>query len=398
MLYRPEKFEEIRGHSKLVPFIRERIQNNTFPDFIILEGEEGLGKTTLAKLIALALNCTDPFKPCYECKNCKEITQKVIRENKDTNSVKTFKMSVEGGQTAAKEVIQEFNTSFLKEGQRKVIIMDEGHGMDKSAQDTLLVDTEYIPKDVFLILCTSEVLNLKKQLVSRAIPFHLNRLSPKELVSLLKVESSRRNLRVQDADAAFSLITSWSENKPRKALKVLEAMGQDSNISMDNIKDFIDFLDISKVIPILSSLSDDGSVIIGINSILELSVDQTTHISLIEILTEAVKFSQNQKSFKLSNEDNRLLKEAVRTVPTNRLVRFLYEVANMRDTFSRQGLLASYLKCHPSIESITKANPEILRDEMATKSMFSPTNDIPVDNKSLAPSLEALLSKGKVVE
>jgi DNA polymerase III gamma/tau subunit len=396
-LYRPEKFEDIRGHQRLVQFIRERIQQNTFPQFVLFNSEEGLGKTTLMKLIAMALNCTDHFKPCYECNNCKEITQKVIRENKDTQSVKTFRMSVEGGDNAAKEVIASFN-SIIRPNQKRVIILDEGHGMSKSAQDTLLQDTEYIPKDTYILLATSEILGLKKQLVSRAVQFNLNRLPPKDLISLLKIEASRRRLTIQGADSAFELIVSWSENKARKALKVLEAMGEDANISLDTVKDFIDFLDVGKVIPIISSLANNGSIIVGINAITEMTTDQTTHRSLIEIVSEALKFSVGQKSFKLSNEDNKLLREAVEGVPTQRLAQFLYEIAAMRDSFSRQGLLASYLKCHPMVNALSKPNPEVLRDEMQTKFATQPEETLTRENKSLAPSLGDLLSRGVVLD
>jgi DNA polymerase III delta prime subunit len=390
MLDRPEDYSEIKGHEKILRFVIERIQQNTYPDCSMLIGEEGIGKTTIAKVTSKALNCQSNYKPCNNCDSCKEITENVIRKNTDTNSVVTVKMTVKESYDKANAVLENLNKGFSKTG-RKVVIIEEAHNMTTEAQDILNPHLEYIPKNTYVIACTKDLSKFDKTFLSRFVPINLSRLSPKDMVTILKVEASKRQLNIQGGEATFGMIASWAENKPRQALKVLEAMGKNNNVTMQDIKDFISFLDLGKVIPIISSFS--GSVVIGIQSVMEMPMDVNTHSMLVDVLGEAVKFSLGQKSFKFSNEDNALLREAVSDIDSSLLIQFLYEVANMT-VFTRNGLLAAYLKVHPQRKSISKYDPDVLGHEINTKYQKEQDTSIKTSKDLRPPSLKSLIMNG----
>ena len=104
-------------------------------------------------------------------------------------------MSINGGKDTAKEV--EANLSLGLSGlDKKVIILDEAHDMSDAAQEAFLVSTEYLPKGVYLFMCTTDSLNLKATLKSRAFTLHLQHLTQAEMVSLLTSYVRDRNLRI----------------------------------------------------------------------------------------------------------------------------------------------------------------------------------------------------------
>lgn len=363
VIKRPETFAEFSGHSHLVKHLLDRIQRGTLSQYILFYGEEGLGKTTLIKLLAMALSCRRADKPCGECDMCLDIQDRVIRRNLDTENVKTFKMSVEGSKDAIKDVLASMNTSFLDKGVPKVIILEECHGMEDAAQNALLSDLEYLPKDVYVFMATTDISRLSKSLLSRFVVRTLNRLSKSELISLLNREAARRGIKVQGGNSTMELIAEWAEFKPRTALNVLEAFGNSANVTIDDVKDHIGFIDIRDVITIISSLAEEGSITVGMYHINELMMGPSTHSSMITVLTEAVKIAHGAPSTKLTNEDFSALREAVRSVDVKLLVRLLYDVCAVSN-LTKPYLLASYLRIHHQGIKVTDAPAaEVLMDE-----------------------------------
>ena len=114
---KPTSFDDIVGHKNLIEFLQDHLSKGTLPQFIIFEGDEGLGKSSFAKFLALELMGRDP-----------QVLKRVIQENKSTESVLLYNMSINGGKDTAKEV--EANLSLGLSGlDRKVIILDEAHDM-----------------------------------------------------------------------------------------------------------------------------------------------------------------------------------------------------------------------------------------------------------------------------
>ena len=388
-MHRPESFADVYGHKKVLTYIQSRISRNQFPQFSILYGEEGIGKTSLAKICAVALTCESPgVRPCGTCPSCKQNIPKVIRENKDTNQIKTFRMSVEGGKNAVLEVLANLHTSFSENG--RVLILDEAHGMSDAAQDALLNDTEYLPDNVYLILCTTAITGIKKQLLSRAVQISLSRLTNPEMHALLKDEVDRRNLTITAEEVTLRLIASWAENKPRTALKVLEAMGDTGTITYEDIKDFIGFTEVESVTPILKALG--SQIIAGISLILEFSVTATAHSNLIDIITDALKLKVGLKPTRLSSDDLKLLREAIADTPQENIVAFLYEITKIRE-FSRTSLLAAFLKSTGELNKLETNNQDIFQQENQTIRSYIP--DVPVMRKP--PTLSQLAEQGMVM-
>lgn len=390
MLERPESFNEVYGQTAVVKFLKSRIEANSLPQFIIFNGEEGLGKTTLAKICAVHLSCPEK---CGTCERCANTIDLVIRKNKDTENVKSFKMSLDGGKDTVRELLAQYNTSFISSGCR-VIIADEAQNMSKQAYDALLNDTEYPPEKVYLFLCTTDLGDIPKALRSRATILNLKRLARSEMVFLLSTYAGRHGLRIEMSDIAFDIIAAFAENKPRAALKVLEAMGENRSVSIAEIKEFIEFKEPTDLIPIIASFKD--SMIDGINAILTLDIDDKTQYYLCDFLTECLKSRQGLPA---TRYDFKLVREVIVKVDETTLLKFLYEVSNIVK-FTSSTLLAAYLRSNSSFSKLLHYNDEVLNAEQATRMQTEPVHRAVTAssnrNKAAVPTMEELLRSSTV--
>lgn len=376
---KPTCFDDIVGHKNLVEFLKDHLAKGTLPQFIILEGDEGLGKSSFAKILALEIMGRDP-----------QVLQRVINENKSTESVLLYNMSINGGKDTAKEV--EANLSLGLSGlDKKVIILDEAHDMSDAAQEAFLVSTEYLPKGVYLFMCTTDSLNLKATLKSRAFTLHLQHLTQAEMVSLLTSYVRDRNLRIQAEASTIQMIAAWADGKPRIALNLIEGFAPGSAVSTAMVKEFIDYLDVEDILPLLTSLS--GSMTQGLSVISEMKVNN----SLVPLMVEILKVKSGMASFKLSLSDTHKVRAQLNGVNVDTLTQFIYRVAAL-PKLSRAGLISAFLQSHTdsSFLSSPPSRTEVLQAEMQQK-MEAPKQELAGAARPQAPSIQDLLQRGVVL-
>lgn len=377
------RFEDMVGNTNTVQFIKDHLNRGTLPTRLIFEGEEGLGKTSLAKLIAMGVNCTGETKPCYQCPSCRAIAKTVIEDGRDTDSVKVYNMSVDSGKDAAKEVKANLSAIMSSTGKR-VVICDEAHAMSDAAQDVFLVDMEYLPKNTYLIFCTTDSKNLKKTLKSRSFTIRLKRPKKNELVSLLSEVAVRNNLTIQGGLATLSLIADWAECKPRKAINLLEGFGTDAKVSSATVKEFIDYVDVDDIIPILDALS--GSLTAGLSYAQEVSLNP----SIIDLISDVLTIKVGGACYKFSADDLRKVKGYLNNISAETLIIFLRELTRF-PTLTRSAFVSALLSAHPLGQKIDKYDPSVLQDELVQKSEV-PTSSAPKSQGiAKAPKFDQLL-------
>ena len=387
---RPLTFNDIIGHPNLNEFFLNHLSGDTLPQFLILEGEEGLGKTSFAKLLAMGICCESTHsRPCYSCPSCREISEQVIQNNRSTESVRLYNMSIDGGKDAARDVVSHL-TLGLSGLSHKVVILDEAHGMTAAAQDAFLVNTEYLPKGVHMILATTNTSNLSATLKSRALSIRLNKIKQSDIVLILRREVEKRGLTIQGGDATLNLIAQWANGKPRIALNLLGGFAPNSSVSAATIKEFIGFMDIDEVTPLLTYLG--GSMTHGIAYISEMKISD----SLIDIIIETLRIKKDQASYKLSRDDAIKLRRATASVSEESLVKFIYELSAL-PKLTTTGVIAAFIRAHDSFENLFKENTGVLNDELRQKSQQAPP-EIKQTQQRMAPTLDALLKLGSVIK
>ena len=179
--YRPKNFKELIGQDIMVETITNSIKLNKLPNAYLLTGIRGVGKTTTARLIAMALNCKKDFlkEENCNCENCNGIA------NSRHLDVIEMDAASKTGIDDVRELIDssKYNPTSAK---YKIIILDEVHMLSKQAFNGLLKTLEEPPPHLKFIFATTEVKKIPVTIISRCQRFDLHRVSVNALVKNLE--------------------------------------------------------------------------------------------------------------------------------------------------------------------------------------------------------------------
>ena len=179
--YRPKNFKELIGQDIMVETITNSIQLNKLPNAYLLTGIRGVGKTTTARLIAKALNCSKNFlkEERCDCNHCEEIS------NSKHLDVLEMDAASRTGIDDVRELIEssKYNPTSAK---YKIIILDEVHMLSKQAFNGLLKTLEEPPPHLKFIFATTEVKKIPVTIISRCQRFDLHRVPIPILLENLK--------------------------------------------------------------------------------------------------------------------------------------------------------------------------------------------------------------------
>lgn len=343
---RPYTFKDIKGHTGIVSYLQNNINEGTLPHFIIFDGPEGLGKTSMADLIALHLVYGSPDREDY-----KKAYEQIVCKNASNDYIKRYACSVEGGKQAALQIKDDMHATFLQD-RPKVIICDECHGLTEQAQDVFLAETEFIDKNVYIIMLTTEVTKLRLSLRSRAVPITLQPLKRSEMVTLLREEVKLKNLKLQHENATIEMIADWSQCKPRTALNILNAFAPNSAVPLSQIRTLIGYIDTKDAVPLLKSLS--GSLTFGLAYIEEVPLTN----QLVSIVTECINLKSGVQSYKLKMDEIAYIQKELKDVSVEQLVTFLYGIT-MHTQLTKQSLIHAYLRAHTTYKVVVGAESAV---------------------------------------
>ena len=217
--YRPRVFKDVVSQSHIIRIIENSIRNNKIHHAYILIGIRGVGKTTFARILAKALNCTGNdsntpvLEPCLQCANCIAIEesrhQDVIEIDAASNT----------GVSDIKEIIE--NAKYKPITARyKVYIIDEVHMLSNSAFSALLKTLEEPPEHVKFILATTELQKIPLTVVSRCQRFDLHRFTISRLASYLEDIAKKEEYRLDEQ--ASRLLAKAAQGSARDGLSLLD--------------------------------------------------------------------------------------------------------------------------------------------------------------------------------
>ena len=214
--YRPQVFDELIGQSIIVETIRKSISLNKIPNAFLFTGIRGVGKTTIARILAKALNCKNPKKnDCLNncCSNCSQISE--------SRHIDVLEMDA-ASKTGVDDVrdLIEFSRYGPTSSKYKIFIIDEVHMLSKQAFNALLKTLEEPPEYLKFIFATTEVNKIPVTVLSRCQRFDLLRISYDELLNFLKKVTLLEKKEL-DEDI-LKLVVKISEGSVRDSLSLLD--------------------------------------------------------------------------------------------------------------------------------------------------------------------------------
>lgn len=213
--FRPAIFAEVKGQDHIVTTLKNQLKAGRIGHAYLFTGTRGTGKTSVAKILARAVNCENPTEdgPCGECKICKAIaagaSMNVIEIDAASNN----------GVDNIREIVDEVSYS-PAEGKYKVYIIDEVHMLSIGAFNALLKTLEEPPSYVIFILATTDVHKLPITILSRCQRYDFKRISIDTIAERMRDLVGREEVQVQDK--ALRYIAKVADGSMRDALSLLD--------------------------------------------------------------------------------------------------------------------------------------------------------------------------------
>lgn len=214
---RPQTFDQVVGQHSVVKTLQNSLSRNRVAHAILFSGVRGVGKTTLARLMAKAINCqvTESNRPCDKCASCREIA----------NGSSFDLLEIDGASNRGIQEIRELKEKlrFLPTSSPyKIIIIDEVHMLTTEAFNALLKTLEEPPEHVYFMFATTEIHKIPITILSRCQQYELKRIPASELFDHFKKLTHSEQFEIEPA--ALSLIVREAGGSVRDGLSLLDQM------------------------------------------------------------------------------------------------------------------------------------------------------------------------------
>ena len=229
--YRPKAFDEILGQDNALTILKSFIQNYSLPHALIFCGSRGVGKTSMARILAKTINCDELLKS-GKCKKYDSCSCKEIDENKSIDVIEIDAAS-NNGVDQIREIIDSSNYSSIR-CKYKVFIIDEVHMLSKAAFNALLKTLEEPNKNTIFILATTEVEKIPLTVISRCQTINFKNIRKEDIAKYL--EEISKNEEISIDNESIKMIADESRGSARDALGFLELLSNSlsKNIKIDN--------------------------------------------------------------------------------------------------------------------------------------------------------------------
>lgn len=386
--YRSSTFEEVVGQEYIVKSIQNAVRENKVGHAYLFCGPRGTGKTTMARLLAKAVNCDYPEKaPCEKCPNC-------IAANNGTHpDIIEINAANETHVEDIRDLIER-STLAPMQGKHKIYIIDEVHQLSGAASSALLKTLEEPPENVIFILATTDPQKLLPTIISRCQRYDFTKVKREQIKKHLLDIAGKEKIKMEPE--AANMIAVLAEGGMRDALSIMDqcASYTSDNITLEDIDRIYGLTTVEEKIDLLKDIfaGNVTSMIRRIQSYEEQGIDLLRFTDgMIEILKDCIIYqkTKNQELMKaLSSEQSAGFANIVNTKTCMHDIELLID-AKQRFKFATSATTTFEVACL-SIMNEEEEEPakEVVISKIETKQVEDTASDEVVSEPSEPEEIE----------
>ena len=322
--WRPKNFSELTGQDHIVRALTNALEQNRLHHAYLFTGTRGVGKTTIARILAKALNCETGVTavPCGTCAACTQIDLGHFIDLIELDAASNTQVD------NMRELLE--NALYAPTGARfKIYIIDEVHMLSKSAFNAMLKTLEEPPAHVKFILATTDPQKIPVTVLSRCLQFNLKQIPPALIAQHLKTILNQEDITTDDA--ALTCIAQSAQGSMRDALSMLDQAIAFSagNVAENTVRDMLGVIDQHYLFDLLDALaSQDGTKLFAVTEEINrqgTSFDTVLHDLILRLHDIALAQTVPQAINESTSDYQRILSFAKIFTPED--IQLFYQIA-----------------------------------------------------------------------
>ena len=281
--WRPNDFSEVVGQEHVVQALSNSLDQNKIHQAFVLSGTRGVGKTTIARILAKSLNCEKSLdsKPCHKCSTCESVAEGSFMDFQEIDAASSR------GVDDTKQLLE--TVMYMPSASRyKVYLLDEVHMLSTQSFNMLLKTLEEPPEHVIFILATTLPEKIPATVLSRCLQFNLKNLTNKQLTNRLKFILNEEEISFEDS--AVEQIAMSGRGSLRDALTITDqAIAYcDGALTDQEVSDMLGTLPSDNIFNLISCIGEGDAVSLleALKKIGEQSID---YFRLMDLILENIQ-------------------------------------------------------------------------------------------------------------
>ena len=287
--WRPNDFSEVVGQEHVVQALCNSLDQNKIHQAFVLSGTRGVGKTTIARILAKSLNCEKGLdsEPCHECSTCKSVSEGSFMDFQEIDAASSR------GVDDTKQLLE--TVMHMPSSSRyKVYLLDEVHMLSTQSFNMLLKTLEEPPEHVIFILATTLPEKIPATVLSRCLQFNLKNLTNRQLIERLSFILEKENIDFEKA--AIEQLARAGRGSLRDSLTITDQAIAfcEGKLTDKEVSTMLGTLPSDNVIKLMKSIAerDSKSLLHNLNEINQMSVDYNRLMDLVLETIQILSFSK----------------------------------------------------------------------------------------------------------
>ena len=339
--YRPTNFDEVVGQTHIIQTLKNAIIQNRIAHAYLFCGPRGTGKTSIAKIFAKTLNCTNSQDaPCGVCENCK------MAANGSHPDIIEIDAASNNGVDEVRNLIDKVKYAPMQ-GKYKIYIIDEVHMMTSGAFNALLKTIEEPPAHVIFIFATTEPNKVLPTIISRCQRFDFNKVSMHDIKYRLSVVCKNEGIEIDEN--GLTLIAQLADGGMRDALSILDQCVAycSSHIDVDDIRKIYGVVTSEDICKLFYSVykKDVDSFVKDIQKYSDMGMDiKRLTADFIHMLKDSLILDYSENSTLVSDMNKDMIRKYFKSAPINFRIKCMEELMDTYNKYTYASNALDYLE------------------------------------------------------